>query len=127
MSTPEGKFKKDTRDEFVKLPTTWLHIADALMKKGIPDVMGGLRGRLFGLELKVDTPVTKIQKVTLEYMHQGGAWTGIARKVIEAPRHYHIVLSDRMEQNPLYFTDEHHLVEYIWSQCSCGVYISDQM
>jgi hypothetical protein len=121
VSTPEGKFKMDQRDALIVLPRSWIHVADALLKKGVPDIMGCVNERTIGLELKVDTPASQIQRVVLAKMRNAGAWTGFARKKMLLQTHtrhkYFIELSTIEGVKTHEFYDETLLAHHISVQC----------
>jgi hypothetical protein len=128
MATPEGKFKSDLRSVLVNVPYSWIHVADALMKKGFPDIVGSIRGRSFGVELKVDTKVSEIQKIVLKYMEHSGSLALIARKVFtehgKKYGKYTINVCDTDERLLTIVPDETSLARYIESKCNAYTWIA---
>ena len=78
MSTPEGKVKALVRTELV-VRDAWFFFppANGFGKGGIPDVVGCLRGRFFGIECKAPgklNTVTELQKLRLQEIKDAGGF-----------------------------------------------------
>ena len=114
--TPEGKFKIAIRDAIKDLPYSWIHIADAFLKKGIPDCMGAINGIPFAFELKVGTQVTEIQRLTLTYMRHAGYLVGIVKKRIIDKRRYEVIFMDELEELNMVFHHELEFAQYLHVQ-----------
>lgn len=76
MSTPESKVKAQVRSE-LQVRGAWFFFppANGFGKGGIPDVVGCLRGRFFGIECKAPGKLhtlTELQKMRLQEIEEAG-------------------------------------------------------
>lgn len=79
-NTPEAKAKKAVRKLLDAAGAYYvMSVTGGYGKSGAPDITGCHRGRYFGIEVKADTEVTKLQQLNLDLITQAGGFSFVVR------------------------------------------------
>ena len=68
---PETKFKEAVQEDLKTIPC-WFSKIQQVAIRGIPDIILCVAGHFVALELKIDSPVTELQKYNIRKIKQSG-------------------------------------------------------
>lgn len=93
-TTPEGRVKAKIKAYLKTLPNCWffMPIGGPYSVHGIPDIVGGLDGRLFGIECKApgkEKNTTPLQEAQIQAILAAGGVAFVASDVETVKAHLH--------------------------------------
>ena len=75
---PETNFKMHVLKDLKTLEHTWVYKTADKVKCGIPDILLCRNGKFVAIELKVDSPVSKLQEYTLDCIKRSNGQSFVA-------------------------------------------------
>lgn len=73
---PETKFKEKVQEDLKRI-RCWHRKIQSVSVRGIPDVLMCKSGKFVALELKVDSPLTELQKYNLDLISKNGGYARV--------------------------------------------------
>lgn len=87
---PETRFKNKIRPLLERIPGSWWVKTQQVALRGVPDILGVIKGRMVAIELKVgDNKADPLQEYTLEQIRKAGGLAFVAH-----PKNYRKIVAE---------------------------------